>query len=101
MANDDVPSAPKGEEAKRRGVAGEVPMWKVGGKGALGGTLDDVIASAGKAIRNTRSIGIGLTPCTIPAAGKPNFAIQPGMMEVGIGHHGEPGHQGGHAAARE
>ncbi len=92
VANDDVPSAPKGEREKRRGVAGEVLMWKVGGaKAALGGSLEEVVAAAQKAIDNTRSIGIGLTPCTIPAVGKPNFAIEPGKMEVGIGHHGEPG----------
>jgi phosphoenolpyruvate---glycerone phosphotransferase subunit DhaK len=92
VANDDVPSAPKSERAKRRGVAGEVLMWKVGGaRAALGGDLDAVIASAQKAIDNTRSIGIGLTSCTIPAVGKPNFSIEPGKMEVGIGHHGEPG----------
>jgi dihydroxyacetone kinase-like protein len=92
IANDDVPSAPKTEREKRRGVAGEVLMWKVGGaKASLGGTLDNVIATAQKAIDNTRSIGIGLTPCTIPAVGKPNFFIDAGKMEVGIGHHGEPG----------
>ena len=92
IANDDVASAPPTERAKRRGVAGEVLMWKVGGaKAALGGTLDEVIAAAQKAIDSTRSIGVGLTPCTIPAVGKPNFTIEPGMMEVGIGHHGEPG----------
>lgn len=92
VANDDVPSAPKSEKEKRRGVAGEVLMWKVGGaRAALGGSLDEVIASAQKAIDNTRSVGIGLTPCTIPAVGKPNFNIEEGMMEVGIGHHGEPG----------
>lgn len=92
VANDDVASAPPGEEAKRRGVAGEVLMWKVGGaKAALGGNLDDVIEVAGRAIRNTRSVGIGLTSCTIPAVGHPNFSIAPGTMEVGIGHHGEPG----------
>jgi len=92
VANDDVPSAPDSEREKRRGVAGEVLMWKVGGaKAALGGSLDEVIAAAQKAIDNTRSIGIGLTPCTIPAVGHPNFAIEPGTMEVGIGHHGEPG----------
>ena len=67
-------------------------MWKVAGaRATLGGDLDAVIATAQKAIDNTRSIGIGLTPCTIPAVGKPNFDIEPGMMEVGIGHHGEPG----------
>lgn len=94
IANDDVASAPKNERNKRRGVAGEVLMWKVGGaKAALGGSLDEVIAVAQKAIDNTRSVGIGLTPCTIPAVGKPNFKIDPGKMEVGIGHHGEPGVQ--------
>ncbi len=91
-ANDDVASARKGEESKRRGVAGEVLMWKVGGaKAAMGGSLDEVINAARKAIDNTRSIGIGITPCTIPGVGKPNFSIEPGKMEVGIGHHGEPG----------
>jgi dihydroxyacetone kinase-like protein len=92
IANDDVASAPKGEAEKRRGVAGEVLMWKAGGaKAALGGSLDEVIAVAQKAIDNTRSIGIGLTPCTLPAVGHPNFEIKDGTMEVGIGHHGEPG----------
>ena len=92
VANDDVASAPKTEREKRRGVAGEILMWKAGGaKATLGGTLDEVIAAAQKAIDNTRSIGIGLTPCTIPAVGKPNFSIEPGKMELGIGHHGEPG----------
>lgn len=92
VANDDVPSAPRTEREKRRGVAGEVLMWKVGGaKAAMGASLDEVIAAAQKAIDNTRSIGIGLSPCTIVAVGKPNFAIEDGAMEVGIGHHGEPG----------
>lgn len=92
VANDDVASAPKDEKEKRRGVAGEVLMWKVGGaKAAQGGALDEVIRVAQKAIDHTRSVGIGLTPCTLPAVGKPNFEIKPGTMEVGIGHHGEPG----------
>jgi len=92
VANDDVASAPKGDESKRRGVAGEVFMWKVGAaKAALGGSLDEVIAAAQKAIGNTRSIGVGLSACVIPAVGKANFAIEHGTMEVGIGHHGEPG----------
>jgi dihydroxyacetone kinase-like protein len=92
IANDDVASAPKGEAEKRRGVAGEVLMWKAGGaRAALGGSLDEVIAAAQKAIDNTRSVGIGLTPCTLPAVGHPNFEIKDGTMEVGIGHHGEPG----------
>lgn len=69
-------------------------MWKVGGaKAAMGADLDGVIAAAQKAINNTRSVGIGTAPCTIPAVGHPNFQIEDGKMELGIGHHGEPGIQ--------
>ncbi len=92
VANDDVPSAPKDSLAKRRGVAGEILMWKVGAaRAAMGGSLDEVIAEAQKAINNTRSMGIGLSSCIIPEKGSPNFSIEPGSMEVGIGHHGESG----------
>ena len=92
VANDDVCSAPPEERHKRRGVAGEIFMWKVGGaKAATGASLEEVRATAQKAIDNCRSIGVGLGPCTLPAVGHPNFQIEPGTMEVGIGHHGEPG----------
>lgn len=92
VANDDVASASKEERSKRRGVAGEILMWKVGGaKASMGASLDEVIRVAQKAIDHTRSVGVGLGPCTIPANGKPNFTIEPGTMEFGIGHHGEPG----------
>lgn len=92
VANDDVASASKEEAAKRRGVAGEILMWKVGGAmAAKGADLDEVIRAAQKAIDNTKSIGVGLTSCVIPAVGHENFTIEPGKMEVGIGHHGEPG----------
>ncbi len=92
VANDDVCSAPASEREKRRGVAGEIFMWKCGAaKAALGGGLKDVQAVAQRAIDNCRSIGVGLGPCTLPAVGHPNFAIAPETMEVGIGHHGEPG----------
>lgn len=92
VANDDVPSAPASDRNKRRGVAGEILMWKVGGaKAAMGGSLEEVLAVAQKAIDNTRSMGVGLSPCAIPEVGHPNFSIEPGTMEVGIGHHGEPG----------
>jgi len=92
VANDDVPSSPKDQREKRRGVAGEILMWKVGGaKAAMGAELEEVLAAAQKAIDNTRSMGVGLSPCTIPEVGHPNFTIEEGSMEVGIGHHGEPG----------
>ncbi len=92
VANDDVASAGRDERQKRRGVAGEILMWKAGGaRAVLGGDLDAVVASAQKAIDNTRSVGIGLSACTIPANGHPNFQIADGEMELGIGHHGEHG----------
>jgi len=92
VANDDVASAPKTQREDRRGVAGEILMWKTAGaKAAQGASLDEVIEVAQRTIDNTRSVGIGLAPCTIPDVGKPNFNIEEGTMEVGIGHHGEPG----------
>jgi len=62
-----------------------------GAKAAMGASLDEVIAAAQKAIEHTRSIGVGLSGCTIPEVGHPNFTVDDGKMEVGIGHHGEPG----------
>lgn len=92
VANDDVPSAPSSDRSRRRGVAGEILMWKVGGaKAAMGGSLEEVLAVAQKAIDNTRSMGVGLSPCILPEVGHPNFTIEPGTMEIGIGHHGESG----------
>lgn len=92
IANDDVASAPKDSSDKRRGVAGEILMWKTAGaKAATGASLDEVIRVAQMTINSSRSVGIGLTPCTIPAVGHPNFQIADGTMELGIGHHGEPG----------
>lgn len=92
VANDDVCSAPPSEREKRRGVAGEIFMWKIAGAvAAKGGSLAEVQAAAQKAIDSVRSVGVGLGPCTLPAVGHPNFEIAAGTMEVGIGHHGEPG----------
>lgn len=92
VANDDVCSAGPDERDKRRGVAGEIFMWKcAGARAAEGAGLAEVRATAQTAIDNCRSIGVGLGPCTLPAVGHPNFSIEPGTMEVGIGHHGEPG----------
>jgi dihydroxyacetone kinase-like protein len=92
VATDDISSAPKGEESKRHGIAGGVFMWKIAGaKAALGAEMNEVLAIAQKTVDNTRSICVGLEPCVIPAVGKPNFIIEDGNLEFGIGHHGEPG----------
>lgn len=92
VANDDVASAPQTEREKRRGVAGEILMWKTAGALAnQGASLDEVIEIAQHTINNTWSVGVGLQPCTLPANEKPNFSIEENTMEFGIGHHGEPG----------
>lgn len=94
VANDDVASAPKDQREKRRGVAGEILMWKAAGaRAAQGASLEEVIDTAQKAIDHTRSAGIGLRPCTLPGSRQPGFVIEEGTMELGIGHHGEPGVQ--------
>lgn len=90
VATDDIASSPKETREKRHGIAGGYFMWKVGGaKAASGATLDEVIEVAQKVVDRTRSICVGVSPCTIPAVGTPNFLIDEGTMEFGIGHHGE------------
>ncbi len=87
-ANDDVATPDK---ALRRGLAGEVLMWKVGGAAAaLGYDLCGVITVTQKAIDSTRSMGVGLSSCIIPMVGRSNYLIELGTMEIGIGHHGDP-----------
>lgn len=91
-ANDDIASADKEEKEKRHGIAGGPFMWKIGcAKAELGGTLEEVISAAQAAVDETRSMCVGLAPCSIPAVGHANFTIEEGTMEYGIGHHGEPG----------
>jgi dihydroxyacetone kinase-like protein len=90
---DDVGSADRAEREKRRGVAGLIYPYKMAGAKAeeVGSTLDQVTAVAQKAVDATVTIGVALTPCTVPEAGKPTFSISDGEMELGIGIHGEPG----------
>ncbi len=89
---DDVASAPPEEAEKRRGVAGMVYAFKIAGAAAESGAdLDEVTRIAQKAADACRSIGMALTPCTIPQAGKPTFEIGETEMEMGMGIHGEPG----------
>lgn len=91
-ANDDVISASIEEREKRRAVAGLFFAYKIAGARADEGVnLEEVKAAADKAIFNTRSMGVALSPCTIPAAGEPTFTIADDEMELGMGIHGEPG----------
>ncbi len=89
---DDIASAPPEEAEKRRGVAGMIYAFKTAGALAEEkADLDAVTAIAQKTADSCRSIGIALTPCTVPEAGKPTFEIDDDEMEMGMGIHGEPG----------
>jgi phosphoenolpyruvate---glycerone phosphotransferase subunit DhaK len=89
---DDVASAPKGEEGRRRGIAGIFFLYKVAGaRAAEGASLDEVTDATRHAAANVRSMGVALAPCIVPAAGRPTFEVPEGEMEIGMGIHGEPG----------
>ena len=92
QVTDDVASAPKGSEDRRRGIAGNFFVLKIAGARAEEmATLEEVKAVAQKANANLRTMGVALAPCTIPAAGKPHFVLGEDEMELGMGIHGEPG----------
>ncbi len=89
---DDVASKKKGEEDKRRGVAGIFFVFKCAGAAAEAMlSLDEVMRVAQKAVDNVRTMGVAFTPCTIPEVGKPSFTLDDNEMEIGMGIHGEPG----------
>jgi dihydroxyacetone kinase-like protein len=89
---DDVASAPPAESHRRRGVAGNGFVLKAAGARAdEGGSLEEVRAAAAHANERTRSIGVALAPCAVPAAGRPTFELPEGEMDVGMGIHGEAG----------
>lgn len=92
VVNDDVAVEDSLYTAGRRGIAGTVFVHKIAGaKAEEGASLDEVTAVANKVIKNVRSMGMALTSCIVPAAGKPNFTLGDDEVEIGIGIHGEPG----------
>jgi dihydroxyacetone kinase len=89
---DDVASAPPAEADRRRGIAGDVVVFKVAGAAAeRGDGLAEVVRLAGKANDATHSVGIALSACEVPGSGGPTFELPPGEIEIGMGVHGEPG----------
>ncbi len=89
---DDVAVKDSLYTAGRRGVGGTVLAEKiVGGAAEAGADLDKVTALCQRVQDNVRSMGMALTSCTVPAAGKPTFELADDEMEIGIGIHGEPG----------
>jgi dihydroxyacetone kinase len=91
-AADDIASAPKGEEERRRGIAGIFFLYKIAGASAEeGADLEEVKTVTERAAANLRSMGVALSPCILPAVGRPTFELPGGQMELGMGIHGEPG----------
>ena len=89
---DDMSLAASGENAGRRGIAGTVLVHKVAGAAAAAGQpLPEVKQAAERAIASIGTMGVALSPCTVPAAGKPSFALGDDEIELGLGIHGEAG----------
>ena len=89
---DDVASAPLGEEAKRRGIAGDVTVFKCASAAAEDGLdLAGVVRVTEAANAATRTLGVAFDGCTLPGADKPLFTVPEGHMGLGLGIHGEPG----------
>jgi phosphoenolpyruvate---glycerone phosphotransferase subunit DhaK len=92
LTNDDVAVETSTYSTGRRGVAGTLIVEKMVGAAAEAGMPRDALKTLGEAVnRRTRSMGVALTSCTTPAAGKPNFELGDNEMEMGVGIHGEPG----------
>ncbi|WDV44983.1 dihydroxyacetone kinase subunit DhaK [Clostridiaceae bacterium M8S5] len=92
VINDDVALENSTWTTGRRGIAGTVFVHKIAGAAAEKGMeLEEVKRIATKVNDNVRSMGMSLSPCTVPAAGKPGFTLEEDEMEVGLGIHGEPG----------
>ena len=89
---DDIASAKKEEKEKRRGIAGMIFVFKVAGAIAeTGASLEDVFKTAAEVNNNIRTLGVAVSPCILPEAGKPTFEISEDEIEIGMGIHGEPG----------
>lgn len=92
IARDDVASSPAENADKRRGVAGIVYAYKIAGAAAARlKSLHEVADLAERALANTRSMGVALSPCIVPKVGTPTFTIPDDQIEVGMGIHGEAG----------
>ena len=92
VVNDDVAVENSTYTTGRRGIAGTIFVHKlVGAVAEKGADLAEVKRIGEKVIENVRSMGMALTPCIVPAAGKPTFTLEENEMEIGMGIHGEPG----------
>ena len=102
VVTDDIASASKENIQDRRGIAGDFFVFKIAGAAAdLGCTMEEVEAAAALANAATRTMGVALSPCTMPQTGVSNFELPAGEMEIGMGIHGEPGVERGPAASAD
>lgn len=89
---DDIVSASAGEKHKRRGIAGDLTVFRIAAAAAeAGADLAEVTRLARLANERTRSFGVAFTGCTLPGAEQPLFTVPEGRMAIGLGIHGEPG----------
>lgn len=92
FVTDDLASAPLDQTEHRRGIAGDVMVFKIAGAAAeAGASLDEVEAAGCAANARTRTIGVALSSAELPGAAAPIFTTAKDEMEVGLGVHGEPG----------
>jgi dihydroxyacetone kinase phosphoprotein-dependent L subunit len=92
LVTDDIASAPLDQIEKRRGIAGDLTVFKIAGAAAEAGlNLDEVERLAIKTNHRTRSLGVAFDGCTLPGASEPLFHVPAGQMSLGLGIHGEPG----------
>jgi dihydroxyacetone kinase len=92
LVTDDISSAEPGEREKRRGVAGDLAVFKIASAAADAGySLAEVVRVAKAANDATRTLGVAFSGCTLPGAATPLFSVPDGRMAVGMGIHGEPG----------
>jgi len=92
LVADDIASEKKGNESARRGVAGLFYAYKIAGACAdEGASLDEVYNTTQSALEGVRSLGVAISPCTVPGANKPSFSLGKEEMEIGMGIHGEAG----------
>ncbi|WP_040161411.1 dihydroxyacetone kinase family protein [Nigerium massiliense] len=92
LVTDDIASASPAEHLKRRGIAGDLPTFKVTGAACEAGkSIDEVVAIFDRVNERTRSFGVAFDGCTLPGADDALFHVEPGTMGIGLGIHGEPG----------
>lgn len=92
VVTDDIASAAEPEAHRRRGIAGDLVVFRAAGWAASQGrSLDEVWELGIRANRRTRTLGVAFSGCTLPGADHPLFTVPAGMMSVGLGVHGEPG----------